>query len=315
MKNIVFIWAISFCLVTVYGQGNSKKLFLSSTKKTHTVFIEINDQSAYLFRLGYWNKPMGSSYSLIQTDTLSRQRSTDTYLFIGTNTKIQKDQNKLYVLLSDTPDKKVLKIEIDTVTNETEINQYINNGYWHTNFSTLSVEVNAMYPIDHYSFYEGYRYWDRFTNTQDYYQDFRVFADNRLKIIRDSVIEAKSSRSQLTQHTVNNISTISYTELKNNLIELSDDSERRYFSAIVHAVCMQRTDLLFKLADDNPSLKEKLLYSIQGKEAIQKIRATETNSTFKREVIKDRRQTTAMLIKIGTLYAALGVLVVYLIAR
>jgi hypothetical protein len=300
MKKILFIFLFLINLNIVQGQHDSGKTVLTSIGKNRVFYIELNEQSGTVYQLGRWVDPAGSAYSITNTVTIENATGKGGLLFNGKNIAIRRLQNNLYII-STTRKGRIKMTEIDTVSNEHPVNEKINNAYWWTNFLKMDDSLNKRFTSYHYSFRNGFGLWNSFKNKEIPFQEFRVYADNKLKEIRDSIVTAHTPYVALADETVNTISTINYSLLKENVAKFATDdaSARGYLYKIVNSVCINRPELFFKLADDMPEKRQKLFDVVDGKASVSQLKAIETDSPSKKEFFKqkksDKRMTIGMI--------------------
>jgi hypothetical protein len=300
MKKISFIFLFLINLNIVQGQHDSDKTMLASTDKNRIFYIELNEQSGIVYQLGRWIDPAGNAYSIINTDTIESATGKGGLLFSGKKTAIRKLKDKLYVM-SVTHKDRIKMTRIDTIGNTHPVTAKINNAYWWTNFLKMNDSLNARFTSFHYSFRNGFGIWNSFDNKQIPFREFRIYADNKLKQIRDSIATVHTPYDVLTNETVNIISTIDYALLKEKVAKLviEDASARGYLYKIINSVCINRPELFFKLADDMPDRRQELFDVVDGKVSINNLKAVETSSPSKKEFLRqkkiDRRMTIGMI--------------------
>ncbi|MEO8404275.1 MAG: hypothetical protein ABI480_06760 [Chitinophagaceae bacterium] len=300
MKKVLFIFLFLINLNIVQGQYDSDRTILTSIDKKRTFYIDLNEQSGTVYQLGRWIDPAGSAWSIIHTDTIESATGKGGLLFSGKKTAIRKLEGKLYVM-SVTHKGRVKMTRIDTIGNTHPVTAKINNAYWWTNFLKMSDSLNARFTSFHYTFRYGFGLWNSFHNKEIPFREFRIYADNKLKQIRDSIATVHTPYDALTNETVNTISTIDYSLLKENVAKLATDdlSKRGYLFKIINSICINRPELFFKLADDMPDKRQNLFYAVDGKTSINNLKAVETSSPSKKEFFRqkkiDRRMTIGMI--------------------
>ena len=314
VKKSAFLLLFLTQLKIVQGQDSAGRVLLSAGKQLF--YVELNGEQGTLFSLGRWLDIAGRGYSIIYTDTITKQAGTSEFLFAGDKTTIQQAGNKLYLVAPQRKGTK--KMEIDTTTNTILINTNINNAYWWDNFLKLCNDINSTFKMHHYSFHNGFALWKSFDNKSIYYKDFRVFADNRIKMLKDSIVAAQTPYVLLTNEIIKNIATIDYASLKDSVSKLSEIVSKlsagnvyksAYFGTVINSICNNRPELFFKLAEDMPGKREMLFDAVSDKETLKKLEATATNSAVKKEFFKAKKRDKAFTVKmIGAAAAGAAVL-------
>ena len=308
MKRSVFLLLFLTQLKIMQSQDSPGRVLLSADKKLF--YVELNGEQGTLYSLGRWLDVAGSGYSIIYTDTITKQAETSDFLFTGDKSTIQQSGNKLYLVAQHRKGTK--KMEIDTSSNTALINTNINNAYWWDSFLKLCSDIN-------YSFRNGFGLWNSFDNKSIYHKDFRVYADSRIKMLRDSIVAVRAPYVLLTNEVIKNITTIDYASLKDSVSKLIAENlyQSSYFGTVINSICNNRPDLFFKLVEDIPGKKEMLFDAVGDKEAIKKLKATATNSAVKKEFFKAKKRDKAFTVKmIGNAVAGavvLGTCVYFLI--
>lgn len=298
MRTILLTTVLLFMQVGIIrGQAESRGIFL--TGKNTQFYVELREHYATVFNFGRWIDKAGWGYSGLKTDTMRRLGDTSPFLFEGRFNNIQKVDTRLYLITRQGSPGKEKRIEIDTVSNTALANSALNNAYWSDNFFKLCNEINSTFDLYHYSFRDGFHMWESFDNKDAYHKEFRVFADNKIKKLKDSITTLQTPYVLLTNEVTKNISTVEYASLKETISKLLADSLSRsqYFSVVVKSICLNRPELFFRLAEDMPEQKSMLFGVVYGKETFKKLKAVETNSVTKKELFKERRKNRTFTIK------------------
>lgn len=315
MKSAIFLLLFVIQLKIAQGQISPDRVLLSADKGLF--YIELDVEQGTIFNLGKWIDKGGSGYSIIYTDTITRQPETSGFLFAGDKTTIQQVDNKLYLVAQGR--KANRKIEIDTLSNTGLANTNINNAYWWSNFFQLCEDINSTFKMNHYSFRNGISFWNSFDNKDVYFKDFRIYADNKLKTIRDSIIAVQTPYVVLTNKLIANMATIDYASLKEGLLKLitGDLYRTTYFAFVVNSICNSRRELFFKLAEDMTGKKEMLFDAVSDGKTIKKLKAVQSDSPAKKEFLKakkkDRAFTAKMIGNAAAGAALLGACIYFLV--
>jgi hypothetical protein len=295
VKKSIFLTLLSIQLSMVQGQSSQDRVLLSADKGLF--YIELNGDQGTVFNLGRWIDKGGSGYSIIYTDSITKQPETSDFLFAGDKATIQQADNKLYLVAQGR--KSGRKMEIDTITDPGSVNTRINNAYWWSNFFRLCGDIDSVFRMYHYSFRTGFVLWNSFDNKEIYYKDFKVYADNKLKMIRDSIVAVQTPYLLLTDELIANMATIGYDSLKEKLVKLTtgDMHGTVYFGSVVNSVCNNRPELFFKLAEDMQDKKTMLFDAVSDRKTIKKLTALPSDSPAKKEFLKAKKKDRAFTAK------------------
>ncbi|HYE55119.1 MAG TPA: hypothetical protein VD996_09760 [Chitinophagaceae bacterium] len=270
-KFICFLMCMA--VIAANGQTADCNHFLGPVKNRRMVYAALDGDSATIFRLGMWLDKRGTGYSI------------DTSLRIAVS-QIERSEGKLYV---DVPGKasKMQKVQLDSAR-AGDVNGLINNACWWDNFLKLTAEIKPQLKYYHFSFREGFGYWEKLSNTTDCYKDFKVFAGNRIRQIRDSLLTEELAYARIADHIINNMATIDYQEVKDSIVKLPTDSYPHYhLRAVVNEITRTRPEFFFKLADDLPELKG-TLFAVGDwtRQAIKNLRGVDTASPSKKHFFR-----------------------------
>jgi hypothetical protein len=291
MKKVLFTCTAILVFITVYAQNDSGNSFFTSTGKQYLFYIDKQEDSATVFRLGYMLDKAGSGYYINFTDSMTRQAGGDGYNYTGKKTRLENEKDKLYLVFQDVFKHQAKRVELKTIAADKKIYTTINNGYWWRSFISLTEDLNTKFAWNHYSFRNGFPLWDSFVNKESHYKDFILFTDEKIRKLRDSITAAETVRTGITHNIIDNISTIPYEALKESLSKLPyvyDGSA--YFRTVIEAVCINRPEVFFRLAEELPDLKTPM-FSVAGfnRKAVKKLKATETTSPLKKEFFKRKK--------------------------
>jgi hypothetical protein len=321
MQKIILIFVFLFFLPLVKSQNLSERCFLSTANNKDLFYIELLGNRGIVFRLGKWMDKGGSGYSIIYSDTIVKNSDSKDFIFSGNKSKIECIQNKLYLIDQESVHRNHNRFEIDTVANIDLFNSTLNNAYWWDNFFTLNKEINSTFMWQHYSFRNGFGLWESFDNKGVYYKNFETYADSLIKELRDSISTIHKAFTELTNELLSGIFTIEYVELKQKLLILPAEykSQSWYFGTVINAICMNRPELFFALADDLPDKKEYIFSLVDSKESIKKLKKVNTDSSSEKAFSREKRKDKSFAIIGITAYTAFLVAfwggIVYLLVK
>jgi hypothetical protein len=310
MKKNLYILISILCLTSARGQDRSADHLLSSVGSRNLTYIEIDKSAGIVFKLGSWIDKAGGGYSIIVVDTIEKQTDIAGYLFEGQNTRVWEEHGNWYLKFRGDKGIPGKKIELTITEIGKDLNVKMNNAYWWTSFFQLSRNLHSRFTWGHYGFRNGFKYWDQFDAKEIPYKDFRKFADEKIRAIKDSVTMVETARTRLAKNIISSISKIQYSALKDSVAKLPVRYDGSAYSRIVvREICDKRPEVFFKLADDLPDFKRQL-FSVFDKQTIRTLKAVDTTSPSKEEFLKEKRHATFSLIAGTTLYVAVFSLVI-----
>ena len=286
MKYILTTLILLLNFPVVSGQSNNEIVFLETKSKTRLYYVELNGSDGKVYEMGSYLDKAGSGYSIRSTDTLIRQSDG---VYTGKNTKVF-SENKIVFL--ETQNKKTKKFIVDTSANLTMVNTNLNNAYYLDNFFSMCDELNKTYPLNHYSFRNGFSFWRDLQNKESDHLLFRIFANNKLKDIKDSISSVQNQYVALTNNLIQNIKTIEYTILKDSLTKLPADFRGTswYFGTVINEISKHRPDFFFRLAEDLPNNRNVIFTAVEDdKQVLQNLKDVENHNEIKEEFFKDRK--------------------------
>ncbi len=285
------------------AQNESEKKMFHAKYKYKEFYFEINEKSGNLIAI-YTQVGKRYYYFTEFLDTLVVQKQGQENLFSGKQSKIQIKKNKAYLFLNEKPNKKPKKYVLDTVGNLKAAYININRGILFKASIKLSKELNKEFPLQYFSYWNGFSIWDNIKNKDIYYKDFPPFAERLLAEIKDSLLRINEPYVKLTNELLDNISTINYSELKTGLLKLpmGYSSNSNYFRTVVYSTFNKRPELFFKLAEDLPDKKDFIYYCVDDWKTIKKLKTIQTNSSLQKEFIKMKRKEKIVGILFATGY-------------
>jgi hypothetical protein len=303
ITNILLI----FFSVLASGQNNNEKVFLASEGKYSKYYVEIDKNKGYVITLNSYIDKAGRYYVTTFLDTLFKSEDNNEFLFIGSKSKIQSINKETNIVIIEKLQEKIKSIKLDTIYDLNSAFIDINNGIWWNVFLEMCSEINKRFPLHHYSFRNGFGYWESFTNKNENFKSFQDFANNKAKFIKDSLTFLNTPLVDLTNELLLEIDTIKYDHLKVKLMKLPMDykSNSWYFGKVLNALCNSRPEYFYKLVEDMPEKKEMLFRMADSdKNTRKKLKKVETDSPMKKEFIKYRRGETAFAVWGITFYTA-----------
>jgi hypothetical protein len=286
--TLLFIPLLFISHLSLKGQDKDEIQLFSSTKKL--VYVELHGQYGTVFKLYRISDPGVSGLSIQYIDTLHKQSGPNGIVYEAERTSITAMGKDLYLEFKNAGSKKGNQLKLNYPDSIETAYREINNAWWFDIFEKLSVEINSRFKWQHYSF-RGYQNIDLGGNDRLPFQSFKTFADNRINMLRDSLVAVNSSYTSITDELINNIGNIEYGHLKMKLAELGESpGGSGYFNAVIQSVCESRPEWFYQLAEDIPTKKEILFNSVYGHALVKKLKKVKTDSPAKEEFIKHKRR-------------------------
>ncbi|HEY0067570.1 MAG TPA: hypothetical protein VGB46_09405 [Flavisolibacter sp.] len=310
MRYIYAAILLSLSYHPVLAQDGGGRAFLQTNNKMHLYYVDLDNSAAIVYDMGKYLDKAGMGYSIRETDTLVRQPGGS---YSGSTSRIIRENNRLYLVSGD---KKARKFRIDTVRSLTDFNNNLNNAYFLDSYSRMSRELNQAYPLYHHSFRDGFHTWKELLNKEIDYLQFREFADNRIRNIRDSISRLQDSRTALTNYIIQNINTLEYNTLKDSLAKLPPEYayQSSYYRTVINAAATQRPEYFFRLAEEFPAHRHLIFSSVENnKEVLSRMKAVEGHDKIKKEFFKERKFEKSIPYRVIGAYAALAGLITLLI--
>lgn len=313
IKCIGIIVLVILNLKNASAQDKENPIYLEIKNKSQLCYVEMNLSTATVYQIGSYLDVAGTGPSFRSIDTLMKQSDGS---FVGKKSSLMTRNQKNYLTVTS---KKTKEYQLDTSENLNKVYLTLNNAYFLDRFFIMSNELNKIYPLNHYSFRNGFSRWKVLQGKEMEHHQFRGYADIQLKNISDSIIAIQNQYSALHQWLVLNIHTIEYNSLKDSLIKLptSNESTSSYFGNVVKELSKQKPEYYFKLAEDLPEHKNMIFYAVENnKEVVESLKAVEGHDQVKKEFLKERKFNRTMPFKIiGAYIIAAGLIILLIVAQ
>ncbi len=282
MKNILIV---TFLLIQfdVLAQTDDNRVYMQTSKKVNRYYVDLGEMDAQVFEMETFLHGPQMGYAIKDIDTLVRQSDG---LYVGEKTKIIRKKNKLFLIRESNKKK---EMSLVNVADRAAANTQLNNSYYLDRYLTMSKEVNYTYPLWNAS-WSRFDTWQRLSNKEIDHKAFRVFADERIKFIKDSVADTQNRYTVLMNYLIQNAAIISYISLKDSLEKLPMDYLSSYSQKVVYTVAKEKPEFFFQLAEDStPDRRDYIFNSIgiRDKEVLAKLRSVEGHSDMKKAFLKD----------------------------
>jgi hypothetical protein len=308
MKTGIITSFIILIFSTAYSQQDSgTSRYFEARNKGSQYYVEVNNTRAIVYHVGSIPDKGGSWYT-VHSDTLNQNIGSN---YSGNNTGLVKEAEDIYLL---TGRKVQERLRLTAVNDEGSVRTKLNNAYFFEQFFQMEQGINETYPLNHYSFRNGFVVWQSLQNKNERQLQFRDFVRSYLAELKDSLTTVNEKYVAVTNDLLKSLATIPYQELKENLSQLPADfvSVSKYFSIVVKEIAKQRPEDFFRLAEDMPQSKAVIFYAAEGsKEQVGILKGVKGHDQIKAEFLKERKFNNTMPWKIlGGIGLLAGVVVV-----
>lgn len=282
MKDILIITLVLIQLDAL-AQASDNRVYMQTSKKVNRYYVDLGDKDALVFEMKTFFHGPQVGYTIKGIDTLARQSDG---LYIGGKTKVIKRKDKVF-LIQDAKERK--EMPLVNVADRTAVNTQLNNAYYMDQYLTMNKEINYTYPSWNAS-WDRFDTWQRLSNKEIDHKAFRVFTDERIKFMKDSIVEVQNRCTVLMNYLIQNVATINYISLKDSLEKLPMDYLSSYSQKVVYMVAKEKSEFFFQLAKDStPDRRGHIFNSIgsRDKEVLTKLRLVEGHADMKKAFLKD----------------------------
>lgn len=301
-------FALLTCLLIsdlISAQTNPNEVFLHSKDQNYAI---LKGDTAFVYSLGIFYHKLGDYKCLRGIDTLLKNTNNS---FMGKKHSVSLE-HKGWVLTQKF-EKKIYKTSLDTAKNITNTYYTLNLGYYLTQYSDMSREINKLYPLTQLHDTGAYQAWIVLPSKDIHYLDFRKLADKHISTIKQVAIQKLEKHESIKGFIAQNAKTAPYEVLRDSLSKLSTGKERqqdtekwRYYLKAVHEIAEQKPEFFFKLAEDLPDNQHDIFFSINfnEKELLAKLKLAEGNKAVKKRFFKAKRSDKRFAIVAVTAYVA-----------
>lgn len=282
MKCILLVITLLLIQLKVQAQASDNRLFLETSKKANHYYVDLGEMDALVFEVGMFPHGPEMGCRIKRIDTLVRQSDG---AYIGGMTKIMKKKDAFF-LIHESNKKK--EMSLVNVADSASANTQLNNAYYLDRYLAMSKEVDYAYPLWNAS-WSRFETWRQLSNKEINYKAFRIFTDERMKFMKDSIVEAQSRYTALMNHLLQNVATINYISLRDSLDKLPVDYSSSYFQKVVHEVAKKQPEFFFQLAEDSVFKRQSYIFDSIGsreKEVLAKLKLVEGHDKIKKAFLK-----------------------------
>lgn len=302
-KSIIIL---SFFLTNqIFGQTS---VFYKTVRKKNFHYIEFKTDKVLVYKMGWYIDKAGSGPAITLTDTLFKNEQLN---YQGKIYSLKQVENK-FTLQSD----KLKPLQVEQETNFEKVNTELNNAYCLKSYFDLSDKLNNEFPLNHYTFRNGYYAWRDRTDKSVNHTKFIEQTDKTIKQIYDSTSLKQTTYIRTTNFILNNLAQVSYSTLIDSIKTLPIDwkPQSGYFDKVVYQMTKSKPEYFYKLLQDFPSSKTLIYYAINhDKDIVKQLKQVQGYDNLKKEFFKDYKFGKTMGIKTIATYAVFGGLLTWLI--
>lgn len=303
MKLFIIIFTL-FISLQIFGQNS---VFLKTTDKKNLHYIELCNDNVKVYKMGKYFDKAGISPAILKTDTLVFTKQNE---FKGKFYTLLKNETN-YTLISDNGKK--YKTEPES---ELNVNTELNNAYCMKGYIDLSDKLNKEFPLNHYTFRNGYHAWEKQPDKSINHDLFIVQAEKEIGLIYDSISKKQNAFTNTTNFITDNAGYANYLILKDSISTLPIDyrPQSGYFDKSVYQMAKANSEYFYKLLQDFPSDKKFIYFAVdQDKELIKQLKQVQGYDDLKKEFFKEYKYGKTMPYRIIGTYAIVAGLLTWLI--
>jgi hypothetical protein len=305
MKHLILTILILAHSPAIFGQVQ----LLQTNSKLRSCYVELNGPEGMVYPMNRSYHPRASGYYMRKIDTLQKQPDGS---YTGGDSRIVRKDDKLYLINRSG---KKRKFQLSAVQDTLLANEKMNNAYYQRQFVSMSREIKEAYPLSNHSFMDAFSTWTVLMEKQMHHRQFSVWADKRIKEIKDSIIASQDQYTRLTNYITQNIRGITYTALKDSLVQLPTNYTG-YLGAVMDTIAMQQPEYFFRLAEDLPDNRSSIFSSgIYSRRVYTAVKDVKGHDKIKQEFLKERKESRKMTFtSVGIVLIELGLITWGLIA-
>jgi hypothetical protein len=278
--------------ILALAQNDSSRVLLEAIKRSKVYYVDLGRTDALVFEMGSHHGAAPRGYKIASVDTLVWQPDST---YIGTKVKIIQKNNSLTLIRGSKKGKREMLLV--PVVNTAVANEELNNAYYLDRYSVVNTEVDQLFRMYSHPLENRYDSWEKLKNKRMKHSAFRIFADARIKYMRDSTVERHNRNLAIMNYLIQNISTIGYAALRDSLAKLPMDNINSYYKRVVYEVANNKPEFFFRLVEDHTFTKQSyLFYSIgaRDKEVLKKLESVAGHDKIKRDFFRDIKSRKIM---------------------
>lgn len=252
MKYLILVVFTSLCQIAE-AQSSLPGGLYNINSKTRGAYVQVDGELATVFILGGMLDVAGTGSIITYMDSLSLKDS-GFQSFTGGKSFIEYRDGKFFLTVHEIKSKSQT-FQLHPVPNPAKARIEINNGYWWKQFLDLDKKLEKDYPFYGFNWRSGFTRWEKFSQKELPFEEFKRYADSQLQVIADSIRTTELDDTKTLVSITKEISTVDLTTVKAAMQRFPVSYERRYFYALIDEICNNRPDLFFPLAGALPDKK------------------------------------------------------------
>ena len=269
MKKIYILPFLLFA-GNLFGQITEPHLYEVS-KAFKKIYTDKHENFIVVFDMGKYLDKAGVGSSIRKTDTLFLQLDNN---YKGKEFKIENISNQLYI--TSLTEKKSKKYELNIVESRKIAYQDLNNAYYLDNYFAMSERLNKKYELNHYSFRNGFYTWEKITNKEINYIEFRRIVDNEIQKTEDSISKRQEQLVTQTKYLIDNVDKLTYAEFKDRISKIPAEFayQSSYYKTVVSKISKSKEDYAISLYKDFPENRTLIEFAVEkDKPLLQRLKA------------------------------------------
>jgi hypothetical protein len=304
MKLYITILAL-FVTLQLFGQNIT---FFKTTGKKNLHYLEFSNDNVKVYKMGSYFDKAGSGSAIILIDTLMMTGENE---FKGEQFTLKKN-NTHYTLVTENGK----EYETEPENDLNRVNSELNNAYYLKSYFDLSDKLNREFPLNHYTFRNGYYAWQKQPNKTISHNKFIVQTDKEIAKIYDSIYIEQAALIRTTNFITEKVGQVNYSILKDSISKLPIDyrPQSGYFDNSVYKMVKSNPEYFYKLLQDFPKSKTFIYSAVDhDKELVKELKRVDGYDNLKKEFIKDYKYGKTMSYRIIGTYVIIAGLLTWLI--
>ena len=297
---VVFVLVNAACL-------HAQPVFFQTGKKNQQHLVQLTPDTAFVYSIGIFYDKAGTGPAVSFTDTLLRHNANH---YSGSKFSIMQDANALRLYKNKKESWPLMAISDSTVYT------ILNEALLLKSYVLLSERINAAFPLQHYSFRNGFAAWDAWPAKAMPHPAFNTLLTSQLQLIFDNTAAIHNRYTQTLRFMQAAAKEISYNTFKDSLYSLPQQYgvHSSYFHEAMQAVAIHHPAYVFQLVEENPQDQSLIIASVQQHKAlVGMLRQVPGHDATRAAFIKDYKAGKRMPYLIVGVYLLLGGLLTVLI--
>ncbi|MCA0381200.1 MAG: hypothetical protein LCH58_03490 [Bacteroidetes bacterium] len=297
---VVFVLVNAACL-------HAQPVFFQTGKKNQQHLVQLTPDTAFVYSIGIFYDKAGTGPAVSFTDTLLRHNANH---YSGSRFSIMQDANALRLYKNKKESWPLMAVADSTVYT------ILNEALLLKSYVLLSERINAAFPLQHYSFRNGFAAWDAWPAKAMPHPAFNTLLTSQLQLIYDSTAVMHNRHTKTLHFIQTTAGNISYETFKDSLQSLPKEyrSQSSYFYEAVNVVAKHHPVFVYQLAEDDPQDQSIIFMSVNhDKKLVAALQQVRGHDATRAAFIKDYKAGKRMPYLIVGVYLLLGGLLTVLI--